>query len=143
MQMSEVCTVTRLRAAQSEVRIPARARDFSYVSSEAHPASYSMGTPIVSRRVEWAGRDADQSPPSNAEIKNEWSCISTPLTHVHGVDSDKMMLSHWAQKCSMCTCQLFNSSTMMEEVHVKLNPGLPWQKLHSARRRLFLPANWT
>jgi len=27
--------------------------------------------------------------------------------------------------------------------HVKLNPGLPWQKLHSARRRLFLPANWT
>jgi len=32
---------------------------------------------------------------------------------------------------------------MMEDVHVKLNPVLPWQKLHSARRRLFLPANWT
>jgi len=30
-----------------------------------------------------------------------------------------------------------------EHVHVKLNPGLPWQKVHSARRRLFLPANWT
>ena len=28
-------------------------------------------------------------------------------------------------------------------VNVKLNPGLPWQKLHSSRRRLFLPANWT
>jgi len=26
---------------------------------------------------------------------------------------------------------------MMEDVHVKLNPGLPWQKLHSARRTLF------
>ena len=26
---------------------------------------------------------------------------------------------------------------------MKLNPGLPWQKLHSARRRFFLPANWT
>jgi hypothetical protein len=26
---------------------------------------------------------------------------------------------------------------------VKLNPGLPWQKPHSTRRRLFLPANWT
>ena len=26
---------------------------------------------------------------------------------------------------------------MMEDVHVKLNPGLPLQKLHSARRRLF------
>ena len=28
---------------------------------------------------------------------------------------------------------------MMEDIHMKLNPGLPWQKLHSARRRLFLP----
>ena len=27
--------------------------------------------------------------------------------------------------------------------NVKLNPGLPWQRLRSARRRLFLPANWT
>ena len=26
---------------------------------------------------------------------------------------------------------------------VKLNPGLPWQKLRSTRRRLSLPANWT
>jgi hypothetical protein len=30
----------------------------------------------------------------------------------------------------------------MEDVRVKLNPGFPWQKLHSTRRRLFLPANW-
>ena len=32
---------------------------------------------------------------------------------------------------------------MIEDVGVKLNPGLPWQKLHSTRRRLFLPTNWT
>ena len=33
---------------------------------------------------------------------------------------------------------------LMEDVHVKLNPGLPWQKLHSAtRRRFFLPEHWT
>jgi hypothetical protein len=25
----------------------------------------------------------------------------------------------------------------------ELNPGLPWQKQHSTRRRLFLPADWT
>ena len=25
----------------------------------------------------------------------------------------------------------------MEDVRAKLNPGLPWQKLHSTRRRLF------
>jgi hypothetical protein len=32
---------------------------------------------------------------------------------------------------------------MMEDVRAKLNPGLPREKLHSTRRRLFLPANWT
>jgi hypothetical protein len=32
---------------------------------------------------------------------------------------------------------------MMEGVPVKLNPGLPWQKLNLTRRRIFLPANWT
>jgi len=29
---------------------------------------------------------------------------------------------------------------MMQDVHVKLNPGWPWQKQHSTRR-LFSPAN--
>jgi len=31
----------------------------------------------------------------------------------------------------------------MEDGRVKLNPGLPWQKLRSTRRRFFLPAYWT
>jgi hypothetical protein len=31
---------------------------------------------------------------------------------------------------------------MMEGVLVKLNPGLPWQKLNLTRRRIFSPANW-
>jgi hypothetical protein len=30
---------------------------------------------------------------------------------------------------------------MMEGVVVKLNPGLPWQKLNLTRRRIVLPAN--
>jgi hypothetical protein len=30
----------------------------------------------------------------------------------------------------------------MQNEHVKLNPGLSWQKQHSTRRRLFLAANW-
>jgi hypothetical protein len=30
---------------------------------------------------------------------------------------------------------------MMEGVLGKLNPGLPWQKLHFTRRRIFLPEN--
>jgi len=31
----------------------------------------------------------------------------------------------------------------MEDVIVKLNLGLLWQKLHSTRRVLFLLAHWT
>jgi len=31
----------------------------------------------------------------------------------------------------------------MQDVHVEVNPGLSWQKQHSARRRLLSPANWT
>jgi len=31
---------------------------------------------------------------------------------------------------------------MMQDVHEKLNSGFPWQKRHSTRWRLLLPANW-
>jgi hypothetical protein len=59
-----------------EVRSPTGA-DFSsspcfQTGSEAHPASYPMGTgcpfPVGEARP---GRDADHSPPSSSEVKNE------------------------------------------------------------------------
>jgi hypothetical protein len=54
------------------VRSPTGA-DFSsspcvQTGSGAHPASYSMGTGSGKARP---GRDADHSPPSGAEVKNE------------------------------------------------------------------------
>jgi hypothetical protein len=50
----------------------------------------------ISRRIQWVpgalslglkrpGREADHSPPSSAEVKNAWSCISTPPIRLHGV----------------------------------------------------------
>jgi hypothetical protein len=33
-----------------------------------------------------AEADFDHSPQSNAEFKNEWRCVSTPLICLHGVD---------------------------------------------------------
>jgi hypothetical protein len=33
-------------------------------------------------------READDSPPSSAEIKNEWTYISTPSIRLCGVDRD-------------------------------------------------------
>jgi hypothetical protein len=55
-----------------EVRSPAEARGFSsnlcvQTSSEAHSASCPMGTGAKLR----PGRDADYSPPSSTEVKNE------------------------------------------------------------------------
>jgi len=33
---------------------------------------------LFPRRVKRLGREADHSPPSSAEVKNGWSCTSTP-----------------------------------------------------------------
>jgi hypothetical protein len=41
------------------------------------PGALSLG-------LKWPGREADHSPPSNAEIKNAWSYTSTPQC-LHGV----------------------------------------------------------
>jgi hypothetical protein len=60
-----------------EVRSPTEAEDFSSSScvqagSEAHPASYPMGTggPFPGGKAR-PGHEADHSLPSSAEVKNE------------------------------------------------------------------------
>jgi hypothetical protein len=60
----------------SRVRFPAGARNFSLNhrvqnGSGVHPASYPVGTRGSSPEVKRPGREADHSPPSNAEVK-EW-----------------------------------------------------------------------
>jgi hypothetical protein len=59
------------------VRLPAEARDSSLLQtvqtgSEAHPASYSIGTGALSLWIKRSGREADHSSPS-AQVKNECS----------------------------------------------------------------------
>jgi hypothetical protein len=60
-----------------EVRSPAEAKKTSFslcvqTSSEAHPASCTMGTggPFPGAKAR-PGRDADHSPPSSAEVENK------------------------------------------------------------------------
>jgi hypothetical protein len=36
-------------------------------------------------KVNLPGREADNSPPSSAEVKNAWRYISTPPVRLHGV----------------------------------------------------------
>jgi hypothetical protein len=60
-----------------EVRSPTGVGDFSsspcvQTGSGAHPASYPMGTGVsFPGGKARPGRDADHSPPSSAEVKNE------------------------------------------------------------------------
>jgi hypothetical protein len=47
--------------------------------SEAHPASYPMGTvDSFPHGVKRQGREADHSPPSSAEVKKTWVYTSAP-----------------------------------------------------------------
>jgi len=39
-----------------------------------------MDTRALFPRVKWPGREADHSPPSNADVKNIWHYTSTPNT---------------------------------------------------------------
>jgi hypothetical protein len=79
-----------LRSRRSGVRIPAGAEKFSLyhliqTGSGGHPASYPLDTMGSFPGVKRPGREADHSPPSNAEIKNAWSYTSTPPLSLHGV----------------------------------------------------------
>jgi hypothetical protein len=40
---------------------------------------------VLSSAVKQPGREADSSPPSSAESKNEWSYTSSPTIHLYGV----------------------------------------------------------
>jgi hypothetical protein len=65
------------------VRSPAGSRDFSVLynvqtSSGAYPASYTMGTGVVSMGVKRQGCKAHHLPPPSAEVKNDGATSSLP-----------------------------------------------------------------
>jgi hypothetical protein len=72
------------------VRFPAGAGNFSLhhrvqTGSGAHAQPPIQLVPAaLSLWVKRQRRDADPSPPSNTQVKNEWSYTSTP-TRLHGV----------------------------------------------------------
>jgi hypothetical protein len=38
--------------------------------------------------VKWPGREADYSPPSGADVKNEWNCTSLPTIPSYSVEGN-------------------------------------------------------
>jgi hypothetical protein len=63
---------------------PGRAEVFSRLQNVqttcgAHLAARFMLEGSLSPAVKWRGCHADHSSASSAEVKNEWSCTSTPI----------------------------------------------------------------
>jgi hypothetical protein len=61
-------------------------RDFSVLhmvqTCAAHPTAYPVSTMACFRRVKGPAREADNPPPSRAEVKNGWSNTSdSPILH--------------------------------------------------------------
>jgi hypothetical protein len=94
------------------VRFPAGAGNFSLHhrvqnGSGAHPASYPMDTGAFSLAVKRPGREADHSPPSSAEVKNAWSCTSTPPIRLHGdLPLPLLSVSRKSYRCIQNTCYI-------------------------------------
>jgi hypothetical protein len=62
----------------SSLKRPYRFWDPIGLLLSGHRWAFSLG-------VKWPGREADNSPPSSAEVKNEWSCTSTTCVFPYGV----------------------------------------------------------
>jgi hypothetical protein len=61
-------------------RILAKSRVFFFLFLKRQDLLLLSGYRGATPRVKWPGRGTDQSPPSSAEVKNEWRCISIPLS---------------------------------------------------------------
>jgi hypothetical protein len=48
------------------------------------PIQWESGA--LTSRVNRSGRETDHSPPSSAEVNNEWCYTSTPSVRLHGVE---------------------------------------------------------
>ena len=65
-----------------------------------------MVTGFYSGKEPWVGHEVDHLSPSSANVKNEWSYMSTASTCLHGVDRDNftitfIILNHGTEWCSL------------------------------------------
>ena len=81
--------------------------------SGAHPASYSMGSGVLTRGLKQPEREVYYSSPSSAESKKEWRYNSLPRRHLRDVDGKKF--------------SFYLATVSTHEIHV------PWHKTNFLR----------
>jgi hypothetical protein len=89
-------TATRLRGRRFWVRTQVQTILF-YSPKRPYrlwgPPSFAFNECLLSfQEVKRPGREANHSPPSSAEVKNEWSHTHNPPVYLNGVDRDNFTL---------------------------------------------------
>jgi hypothetical protein len=104
--------INSLLASWSRVQIPVGTSNFLFsitvqTNSGANSVSSSMGTRVLSQ-----GCEVDHSPQSSAEVKNEYSCTSTPLICLHSMDTRNMTFYHFTEIiiCDVTKCDISTST---------------------------------
>jgi hypothetical protein len=59
------------------------------------------GSQVLFLGVRWLGHEADHSPTPSNELKNEWSCTSTPVC-LHGIKRDNFTFTLDFLMCVIC-----------------------------------------
>jgi hypothetical protein len=116
------------RAGRSWVRIPTSTWDFIFsrnvqTESGAHPDPYSMCNGLLSRGIDRPRCEVDQSSPSSAEVKNEWSYTSSwrkeGLHHFYLLPSYLYVYTHRLSTQESCHSKQY---TRYRERNLKWNP---------------------
>ena len=113
---SLVSVVTALRVEWFRVRIPVGARDLFFLQnfltgSGAHPAPCSIRCSIL--WVKLVRREGNHSPPSSAEVKNQWNSDPVPPIRLHILDRENFTFSPSPPVASMEFLLIFLDYTLV------------------------------
>jgi len=65
------------------------------IGSWVHTASCSIGTTALSLEIKQPKHEADHSPPSSVEVKNEWNYASAPPICLYGTVRDNFGANYY------------------------------------------------
>jgi hypothetical protein len=122
--LKDLGKATRLRAERFGVRIPFGARNFSPLWNVPVGTGTSRGLLLSGYRcscpgVQRPGSELDQSRPSIAEDKKEWSCTSTSLyTFMARTETTVLLVRFGFTFCYWTTSR----STINDKIHVRVQP---------------------
>jgi hypothetical protein len=81
---------TRLPIGRPGFLSPVEVKDFSPKRPDLFCGFLFSGYRCSFLRFKRPGREVNYSPPSSAEVTNEWSCTSTPPICLHDVDWENL-----------------------------------------------------